>query len=204
MATVKIGTLLIRTLAKPISTRIKYQAREHERFRKICVSLAQTMYRYEVRLRTGLLGEPAKHIRPLSEARAIENGANFLAEGFLFSVAAGLIIGETWRSSRSQSKQRSDVNDSIEELQVRVRELNERLRMAASEERQRHQELARIMDRVVEIGLRGGAWAELQNDTPLQPPRILSDLPMSSASYENAERTHTERPDSTVSSPNDT
>jgi len=130
-----------------------------------------------------LLSEPAKHIRPLSEARAIENGANFLAEGFLFSVAAGLIISETWRSSRSQSKQRSDVNDSIEELQIRVRELNERLRTweaAASEERQRHQELTRIMDRVVEIGLRGGAWAEVQNDTPLQRPRIQSDIPMSS------------------------
>jgi hypothetical protein len=72
--------------------------------------------------------------------RAIENGANFLAEGFLFSVAAGLIIGETWRSSRSQSKQRTGVNDSIEELQIRVRELNERLRIweeVASEERQR-------------------------------------------------------------------
>ncbi|KAN0109212.1 hypothetical protein V8E52_009540, partial [Russula decolorans] len=98
------------------------------------------------------------------------------AEGFLFSVAAGLIIGERWRLSRSQSKQRSGVN------QIRVRELNERLQTweaAASDERQRHQELACIMDRVVEIGLRGGAWAELQNDTPLQPPRIQSDLPMS-------------------------
>jgi len=154
------------------------------------------------------LGEPAKHIRPLSEARAIENGANFLAEGFLFSVAAGLIIGETWRSSRSQSKQRSDVNDSIEELHIRVRELNERLRtweVAASEERQRHQELTRIMDRVVEIGLQGGTWAELQNDTPLQPPRIQSDLPMSSTTpYVNVERTQTDRPDNTVSNPNDT
>lgn len=103
------------------------------------------------------------------------------------------------------------MNDSIEELQIRVRELNERLRTwegTASEERQRcvtityihvranfqgrHQELARIMDRVVEIGLRGGAWAELQNDTPLQPPRIQSDLPMSP--LVNTERTYTELP----------
>jgi optic atrophy 3 protein len=140
----------------------------------------------------------------------------------LFSVAAGLIIGETWRSSRSQSKQRSGVNDSIEELQIRVRELNERLRTweaSASEERQRcvtshhtcpcqlqerHQELARIIDRVVEIGLRGGTWAELQNDTPLQSLRIQSDLPMSSlAPYVNAERTHTE-PDNTITNSDDT
>jgi len=176
MATVKIGTLLIRTLAKPISSRIKAQAREHERFRKVCVALAQTMYRYEVRLRTGLLSEPAKHVRPLSETRAIENGSNFLAEGFLFSVATALILGETWRSSRSQSKQRSDVNDSIEELRIRVRELSEHLRIweeTMTEERRRNQELARILDRVVEIGLRGGGYAESQDD--IQNPPIQSD-----------------------------
>jgi hypothetical protein len=133
----------------------------HERFRKVCISLAQTTYRYEVRLRTGLLGEPAKHIRPLSETRCVrsvhhparetsltgqltpratENGANVLAEGFLFTVAAALIIGETWRSSRSQSKQRSDVNESIEGLRTQARELDGRLQIseeAAAEERRR-------------------------------------------------------------------
>jgi optic atrophy 3 protein len=131
----------------------------------------------------------------------------------LFSVAAALIIGETWRSSRSQTKQRSNVNDSIEELQTRMRELNERLQTweeAASEERQRcvisrtclpmltpsrHQELAHIIDRVIDIGLRGGAWAELQDDTPLQSPRIQSNLPipMSPSAPDAAERTRTER-----------
>jgi hypothetical protein len=57
------------------------------------------------------------------------------------------------------------------------------------------------MDRVVEIGLRGGAWAELQNDTPLQPLRIQSDLPMSPLA--NTERTYTERPADAVSSSDD-
>ncbi|KAA1475833.1 OPA3-domain-containing protein [Dentipellis sp. KUC8613] len=177
MATVKIGTLLIRTLAKPISNRIKTQAKEHERFRNICVSLAQTVYRYEFRMRTNLLGEPAKHIRPLSEARAIENGANFIAEGFLFSVAAALILGETWRSSRSSSKRRDDVDDRIEELQASVGDMKEQLRRFEEEtqtrlveERERNDELTRILERVVEIGLKGG-WAELE-DTPLKIPRI--------------------------------
>jgi hypothetical protein len=44
----------------------------------------------------------------------------------------------------------------------------------------RHQELVHIVDRVVEIGLRGGAWAELQDDTPLQSPRIQSNVPLPS------------------------
>ena len=111
------------------------------------------------------------------------------------------------------------MNDSIEELQIQVRELNERLRtweVAAAEERERcvtshylfpcqlvkgrHQELARIMDRVVEIGLRGGAWAEVQNDTPppspsnsIQPHIFFSTL-----------RAYSERSVSAVSSSNDT
>ena len=44
-------------------------ASRHERFRGVCIGLAQFMYRSEVKLRTGILGEPAKNIRPLSEAK---------------------------------------------------------------------------------------------------------------------------------------
>ncbi|KAJ3858656.1 optic atrophy 3-like protein [Lentinula novae-zelandiae] len=138
MASAKIATLLIRTIAKPISSQIKRQAKEcvvlntlcsrHERFRNFCVSLAQLMYRTEVRLRTGILGEPPKHptqqhIRPLSETKAIDSGANALAEGFLFSVAAGLILGESYRSSRNETKRRDGVDDRLGVLEGRVGEL---------------------------------------------------------------------------------
>ena len=58
--------------------------------------------------------------------RAIDNGANFLAEGFLFSVAAGLIIAEAWRSSRSESKRREGVSDKFEEMQERINGLESR------------------------------------------------------------------------------
>ncbi len=101
------------------------------------------MHRGEVQLRTSLLGEPAKHVRPLSETRfvstscvavvnlqlyrAIDSGANALAEGFLFGVAAVLILGETYRSSRNQSKRRDDVDDKLEELGTQVSELTQRV-----------------------------------------------------------------------------
>jgi hypothetical protein len=77
--------------------------------------------------------------------RAIENGANALAEGFLFSVAATLILGETWRTSRNQSKRRDSVDDHIDELQTKVLELDTKVREAAQawenqleEEKQRY------------------------------------------------------------------
>ncbi|KAH8100311.1 OPA3-domain-containing protein [Cristinia sonorae] len=191
MASAKIATLVIRTLAKPISNQLKTQAKQHETFRTFCVNLAQGMYRAEVKLRTNLLGEPAKHVRPLSETRAIDNGANALAEGFLFSVAAALIIGETWRSSRSQAKRRDAIDDQLEELQEKVQSLTTKLETMAvqnderhEEDRQRNDELTRILERVVEIGLRGG-WAEFES-TPLPLPRIeltnlRSSLPSPSA-----------------------
>ncbi|PBK70059.1 OPA3-domain-containing protein [Armillaria solidipes] len=188
MASAKVATLLIRTIAKPISSTLKEQAKRHDRFRTFCVSLAQRMYRAEVKLRTGLLGEPAKHIRPLSEQKAIDNGANALAEGFLFGVAALLIIGETWRSSRSQSKRRDDVNDKLDELGTQVTELKTRMNLLTDqleqrdlEQQLRNDELTRILERVVEIGLRGG-WAEFE-DTPLQFPRISLAPTASSVSH---------------------
>jgi optic atrophy 3 protein len=144
-------------------------------------------------------------------SRAIENGANTLAEGFLFTVAAALIIAESWRSSRKETKRRDTVDDKIDELGTRVTELTTQLRTVteAMEERLgtekqryvdfefgiiclflplpcfcaapfqcgvlmralvRNDELTRILERIVEIGLRGG-WAEFQ-DTPLRLPRI--------------------------------
>lgn len=59
--------------------------------------------------------------------RAIDNGANALAEGFLFGVAALLIIGETWRSARSQTKRREGVDDKLDELQLQIGGLTDRV-----------------------------------------------------------------------------
>ena len=63
----------------------------------------------------------------LDSFRAIENGANSIAEGFLFAVAAALILGESWRSSRNQSKRRDSVDDQLDELGTKVTELSARV-----------------------------------------------------------------------------
>ncbi|KAF9533690.1 optic atrophy 3 protein-domain-containing protein [Crepidotus variabilis] len=221
MATTKIATLLIRTIAKPISAKLKNQARDHETFRSVCVSLAQFMYRYEVKLRTNILGESpaAKHLRPLSEAKAIDSGANALAEGFLFLVALGLILGETYRSSRKEDKRREGVTDSIETLLERVVSLEGRLgkvleKVQQLEEgsdgeegwegvRRRNDELERVLQRVVEIGLRGG-WAEFKNH-PIEFPLVdlrpnASDSPLDTTSSSSISSTSTSSSSSSLPS----
>lgn len=65
--------------------------------------------------------------------RAIESGANAIAEGFLFAVAAGLILGESWRTSRNQAKRRDAVDDTMEDLTKRVEVLTENVKELRSQ-----------------------------------------------------------------------
>ncbi|KAM5451854.1 hypothetical protein MaudCBS49596_003682 [Microsporum audouinii] len=168
--TLKLSSLVIRTLSKPIANQIKAQAREHERFRRICVSFAQAVHRIDMRLRLGLLQNtaalekqaareaaeaqakkiklqtptvkteaqtkaeellkakekassgatkppPIPRIRPLSEGKAIDMGANFISETFLFLVGGGLIIFESLRSRRKETSRREDVAERLVELE---------------------------------------------------------------------------------------
>jgi hypothetical protein len=61
--------------------------------------------------------QPRPRIRPLSESKAIDSGANFISEAFLFAVAGGLIVFESWRSRRKESSRREDVQDRLNELE---------------------------------------------------------------------------------------
>lgn len=56
-------------------------------------------------------------IRPLSESKAIDSGATFVSEGFLFLVGISLILFENWRSRRKEATRREDVADRISELE---------------------------------------------------------------------------------------
>ena len=60
---------------------------------------------------------PKARIRPLSEAKAIETGSNFISEAFLFSVGGGLILFESWRSRRKENSRREDVADRLNDLE---------------------------------------------------------------------------------------
>ncbi|KAF6229880.1 hypothetical protein HO133_004217 [Letharia lupina] len=172
---IKLGSLVVKTLSKPIANRIKAQAREHETFRRVCVSFAQGIHRWDMRFRLGLLQDSAalekqaareaaeaqakKHkfeaptvkteaqtkadeasenrskdgldkakeqrkkpkIRPLSEAKAIDLGSNFVSESFLFIVGVSLVFFETYRRSKQETSKREDVADQIEKLENQAR-----------------------------------------------------------------------------------
>lgn len=113
------------------------------------------------------------------DGRAIENGANALAESFLFAVAAFLIIGESYRTSSKQSKRRDDIDEklegllnAVERLQESKREVEESLERTWEEvegERRRREALEKIVERLVGVGVSTG-WgdASVWEGTPLK------------------------------------
>ncbi|KAI8802796.1 optic atrophy 3 protein-domain-containing protein [Cladochytrium replicatum] len=115
--TVKLGSLLLRTLAKPLATSIKNQAKQHPSFKKFCIDVAQTYHRAETNMKMRFLDYKVEgNVRPLNDVRAVELGANFLSEALVFGVAVITVVGETVRQTRKSSKQKTAVEESLETL----------------------------------------------------------------------------------------
>lgn len=66
-------------------------------------------------------------VRPLSESKAIETGANFISETFLFCVAGGIILFEYWRNKRKDTNRRDEVHERLDSLETEKLELREEL-----------------------------------------------------------------------------
>lgn len=141
---IKLGYLLVRTVAKPIAGAFKRQARDHPWFRSACGRVAQTYHRSEVKMKRriaakngGSSHEPVEHtIRPLDEQKAVELGgrhyllvlflsflAEFLGEALIFGVAGSLLLLDTARNNRLESARRAAIEQRFQELYGRIEEL---------------------------------------------------------------------------------
>lgn len=127
----KLTLLLVRTVAKPVAQTIKAQAKNHEPFRNACILVAQRVHATDVRLRMRLLGENKIKVRPLNDKKAIESGANFILEAFIFSVAGLLILYESMRSRKKASTERATVRTDIGDLQEEIQRLADVVRELA-------------------------------------------------------------------------
>eukprot|EP00559_Dactyliosolen_fragilissimus_P001871 CAMPEP_0184866136 /NCGR_PEP_ID=MMETSP0580-20130426/20980_1 /TAXON_ID=1118495 /ORGANISM="Dactyliosolen fragilissimus" /LENGTH=139 /DNA_ID=CAMNT_0027365637 /DNA_START=178 /DNA_END=597 /DNA_ORIENTATION=- len=67
-------------------------------------------------------GYKIRDIKPLQEDKAVEMGSEILTEGFLFTVAGGLVV---WEYNKSKEKER------LKEEKQRIHERNENARLEA-------------------------------------------------------------------------
>ena len=74
------------------------------------------------------------HVKPLTEERAAELGAEIIGDTFVYSVAASLIIFEYVRSKKkeqdaedTQNNQIAKLNDSMQRLEREMKDIKKRL-----------------------------------------------------------------------------
>ncbi|KAJ1402111.1 Optic atrophy 3-like [Sesbania bispinosa] len=101
----KLGTLALKTLSKPVASRLKQQAALHPRFRQLIVNMAQTNHQLTTKMQRRIYGHATDvEIRPLNEEKAVQSAVDLIGELFVFSVAGVLLIFEVQRSARSEAR----------------------------------------------------------------------------------------------------
>lgn len=117
---IKLGTLALKTLSKPIAARLKQQAGIHPKFRSFIVSIAQANHRMTTTMQRRIYGHATDvEIRPLNEEKAVQAAVDLLGEFFVFSVAVSALIFEVQRSARSEAKKEEFRRQEMEGMRQR-------------------------------------------------------------------------------------
>ncbi|XP_075153997.1 putative OPA3-like protein CG13603 isoform X2 [Haematobia irritans] len=114
----KLGVLAIKQVSKPIANVIKSKAKQHPFFRNyICMPPAQLYNWVEVKTKMWALnlGKPV-NVPPLTEAMAVDLGANLLGEFIIFAIGAGLLIFEYARQTSNEAKKQEKM--ALEKLEL--------------------------------------------------------------------------------------
>ncbi|CAN1123598.1 OPA3-like protein [Linum perenne] len=116
----KLGTLLLRTLSKPLANRMKSRAGTHPKFRQFIINMAQANHRFTTNIQRRIYGRATDvAIRPLNEEKAIQAAADMVGELFVFSVAGAAIVYEVQRNARSEAKKEELRKRELQEMKQR-------------------------------------------------------------------------------------
>lgn len=86
------------------------------------------MHQFDFNLRMKLLGQSHVKARPLNDKKAIENGATFISESFIFGVAGSLILYESLRALKKEQARKEGVADDIATLQDEIEHIKRTLK----------------------------------------------------------------------------
>jgi hypothetical protein len=132
MSSIKLGSLLVRTLSKPLANSLKRNAKNNQKFERFCIGIAKAFNRFDLRFKMRFQESEVEPIRPLTDQKAVELGANFLAEAIIFSVGAITIIFEALRTKERRSEMNNDIMDLESQLNEQRQDI-ERLELSVSE-----------------------------------------------------------------------
>ncbi|KAM3697513.1 hypothetical protein ACJW30_06G118700 [Castanea mollissima] len=127
---VKLGTLALKTICKPIANRLKKEAGLHPKFRRFIIDFAQANHRFTTKMQRRIYGQATNAaIRPLNEEKAVQAAADLLGELFIFTVAGAAVIFEVQRSSRSEARKEELRKQELQAMKQRDDDLTKEVEL---------------------------------------------------------------------------
>lgn len=128
----KLGSLLVKTLAKPMAKRVKHTFQQNAVTKNMLIGLGQASHIVTTRMTIWSAGYKVRSIQPLETDKALTQGADLIGEAFIFTVGGGLII---WEYNKSKEKDRLKEEKAKLNAQMQKDELcNLKARMDVLEE----------------------------------------------------------------------
>ena len=124
----KLFFLAVRQVSKPIAGLAKGAAEESPLFRQLMITAGQSLHRAKIQIsRLAEDHTPLSKITPLSEERALAQGANIMSESIIYSVA-GCTVAYEYRLQKRDKAKKEAAEDAAEKRR--------REEMRANEDRQ--------------------------------------------------------------------
>ncbi|KAK5580905.1 hypothetical protein RB653_000929 [Dictyostelium firmibasis] len=115
----KVGSLLVKSLAKPLSKQIKDRVNKSPVWHDRVVRGARLWHRLDLKL-TKFSGDNSRKPTDLNVNAAIALGSEIVSEAFLLSVAVGLLLYETSRSSEKDKKKEETLQNRFKRLEEKT------------------------------------------------------------------------------------
>ena len=128
----KLGGLLIKTLAKPLSKRIKHEFSRYPVTQNVLIAVGQGTHQLTSRMTIWSAGYKVRSIKPLEEEQAMKQGAEFVGESFILTVSIGVLLYEVnsqaVKARDKDEKQKAQTKAERDELQAKLHTLDVRLK----------------------------------------------------------------------------
>ncbi|XP_066934313.1 optic atrophy 3 protein homolog [Clytia hemisphaerica] len=132
---IKLGSLFIKTLSKPLANAIKRNVKEHPSLSSTIAIPAQGYHQLEQTVRMKLMGWNKKiDVKPLSQDAAINLGAELLGELVIFSIALGSLFFEYKRGHKKDKAKEAIQNQRLFNLQEQIDILGLQVKTQASKQ----------------------------------------------------------------------
>ncbi|CAM9522704.1 unnamed protein product [Ectocarpus fasciculatus] len=123
--------MTVKTLAKPMSKKMKTEAQKHPRFRGVLSSMGQATNSISARISIRMAGHTTTKIKPLEEDKAIADGGDLLAEGFIYGLGTFLMVFEYISSAKEkeekEAKSKLKKEEEKREMAQALEDINQRL-----------------------------------------------------------------------------